>query len=266
MPASGTKGASLKLIAVDDDPQLLLLMEEFLEDRGHTLFSCRNQTMALPYLTEHSIDVAILDYHLERGTSRMLAGKIRLDFPRVRVILITDNQEEATVTAVQALGVDHILSKPFRLRELGAALEDLEQLEQARAAVQTNPESLSLTLYTRVDVGELNSLQAILRADPSNRNARWLLAFSYYRAQKYSNARTLLSQIVLDSSDNLLARYYLGACHYQLGDPQGALDQWQQVVRHDSIGPLAAKLRPRIEAIQKVLSEMSVPPPRPQGR
>jgi CheY-like chemotaxis protein len=252
----------LKVLVVEHDPQLSLLLQEFFEGRGHQVFSCRDQIQALPYLVEHSIDLALLDYHQEQGTTQLLVGKLALDFPRVTILLMAENQEEVALTTIRKMGVRHILIKPFRLRELADGVKDIEKMCGIREAPE---DPVNLTLYTSVDVEELNSFQSVLRANPKDQHARWLLAFSYYRARKFANAHTLLSQIVSEGQDNLLARYYLGACDYQLGDPQGALEQWKVVVRHDAIGPLAAKLRIRIGAIEKVLAESSVPPPRQEN-
>lgn len=241
----------MKVLGVDDDRTLLLLQQEFFEERGHTFFACETQTEALPILQEHELQLAVLDYHLGKETCSLLAGKLLVDFPECEIVLTTGDHEKETLEAIRAMGVERVVFKPFRFRDLAAAIEDLEEKDQK----EHPEENVRLTRYTTVDQSEIDALRAVLRANPQDRNARWLLSFSYYRARNYKDALTLLATIVEESPDNLLARYYLGACHYHFKDHEQALEHWNQVAELDAVGPLAAKLKDRIVTLNAILKE-----------
>lgn len=232
------------ILGIDEDPVLLELASEYFEDLGHTFLACRGQLEAQPLLASHRFDAVMVDYHLERGSGRLLITSIVRSHPKTRLVVVTSDHDPATERDVRSLGVQHLLFKPFRFRELMRVLAPKEP-------GRTGPR---LTVYGHVDQDELGALKTVLMEDPGNDQARWLLAFGYYKAGKYADASHLLRELLRRDEGNKLALYYLGASQYRFGIYEDAIRTWRQLVERDPQGPLSKKSLEHIAAAQELIS------------
>lgn len=224
------------ILGADDDPVLLELASEFFEDLGHTFLTCRSQIEAQPLLAQHRFDAALVDYHFEQGNGRHLVRTILTTYPRTKLVVTTGDHAPETEAAVRDLGARHLLYKPFRLKQV------LEIVSASSGAV-TGPR---LTVYGTVETDELGELKQLLLTDPKNTQAKWLLAFGYYRAGKYGDATHLLKMLLAQDPENLLALYYLGACQYRFGVYEDAVQTWSLVVDAEPDGTLGRKAREHV--------------------
>lgn len=232
------------ILGIDEDAVLLELASEYFEDLGHTFLACRSQLEAQPLLASHRFDGVMVDYHLERGNGKLLVTSILRSHPKTRLVVVTGDHDPDTEREVHALGVQHLLYKPFRFRELMALLVPSD-------SGRTGPR---LTVYGQVDEDELGALKSILMEDPRNDQAKWLLAFGYYRAGKYADASHLLRDLLRDDRDNKLALYYLGASQYRFGVYEDAVKSWQHIVALDPRGPLSKKAQEHIQRAEALIA------------
>ena len=113
---------SLVVLAVDDDPLVLLNTVAMLEDFGHEVFSASSGQKALDILRgEDRVDVVITDQAMPHMTGVQLADAIAKDWPDLPVILATGYAEirEGTAAGLRKL------NKPFTQGELAIALADV---------------------------------------------------------------------------------------------------------------------------------------------
>jgi PAS domain S-box-containing protein len=113
---------SLVVLAVDDDPLVLLNTVAMLEDFGHEVFSASSGQKALDILRgEDRVDVVITDQAMPQMTGVQLADAIAKDWPDLHVILATGYAEirEGTAAGLRKL------NKPFTQGELAIALADV---------------------------------------------------------------------------------------------------------------------------------------------
>jgi PAS domain S-box-containing protein len=112
----------LAVLAVDDDPLVLLNTEAMLEDLGHKVLSATSGSEALALLAEgQQVDVIITDQAMPNMTGLQLAQMIQEEWPTVPVIIATGYAElpagwEGTVTKI---------SKPYLQNDLAKALNDM---------------------------------------------------------------------------------------------------------------------------------------------
>jgi CheY-like chemotaxis protein len=231
------------ILGIDEDPVLLELTTEYFEDLGHTFLACRSQMEAQPLLTAHRFDAVVVDYHLERGGGKLLIASILRSHPRVRLVVVSGDHNPETEREVRAMGVQNLLYKPFRFRKLMG-------LVSPRESGKTGPR---LTIYGEVAEDELGALKSVLMEDPRNDQAKWLLAFGYYRAGKYANAGHLFRELLREDGDNKLALYYLGASQYRFGVYEDAVRSWKHIVELDPKGPLSKKAREHILHAQELI-------------
>ena len=116
---AGKKLRSLTVMAVDDDPLVLINTVGMLEDLGHTVFEAFSGKAALEILRrEDSIDLVITDQAMPHMTGTQLAKAIKQEWPDVSVLLATGYAE---IKPEDDTGLPK-LSKPFLQGELAAAL------------------------------------------------------------------------------------------------------------------------------------------------
>jgi PAS domain S-box-containing protein len=113
---------SLVVLAVDDDPLVLLNTVAMLEDLGHEAFSASSGKQALDILRrDDRVDVVLTDQAMPHMTGVQLAHAIAKEWPELQVILATGYAE---VKEGSAAGLRK-LSKPFTQNELATELRGI---------------------------------------------------------------------------------------------------------------------------------------------
>jgi CheY-like chemotaxis protein len=111
--------AKLRIIAVDDDPLVLMNTTAMLEDLGHTVMEARSATDALAIIrTGAPVDLVVTDHAMPHMTGSELIQLLRSERPDLPVILATGYAELPRDSVVDVPK----LSKPFRQQDLADAL------------------------------------------------------------------------------------------------------------------------------------------------
>jgi PAS domain S-box-containing protein len=106
---------TLRVVAVDDDPLVLMNTTAMLEDMGHTVIEARSGAEALTIIRSgEAVDLVITDHAMPGMTGSELVQQIRADRPGLPIILATGYAElpRGSVSDVPKL------AKPFRQQEL----------------------------------------------------------------------------------------------------------------------------------------------------
>ena len=114
-------GAGEKVLVVEDDVQVRLLVMEVLKELGYEAFEAAEAKAALVILdSDQPIDLIISDVGLPGLDGRQLAERARRKRPDVKVLFITGYAKHAAVRAeFLAPGMD-MMTKPFALDDLAA--------------------------------------------------------------------------------------------------------------------------------------------------
>lgn len=105
-----------RVIVVEDDPDLVQMMAELLEELGMETSKARDGQEALHQIRQTSPDLVILDMHLPGLSGAEIIKKIRADqrLVNTKIVLMT-----ADVTAARSEHqADWILLKPVNMAEL----------------------------------------------------------------------------------------------------------------------------------------------------
>jgi PAS domain S-box-containing protein len=113
-PPLPEKVHSLSVLAVDDDPLVLMNTVMMLEDMGHTVCEAGSGTKALAFLAERSIDLIVTDQAMPHMTGSQLADIVRERWPGIPIILATGYSQLPPEARADLLR----LSKPFSERQL----------------------------------------------------------------------------------------------------------------------------------------------------
>jgi CheY-like chemotaxis protein/anti-sigma regulatory factor (Ser/Thr protein kinase) len=116
----------LRILVVDDDPQVLKSLREVLEGDGHIVTTATGGQEGIDAFQDAQgsaqFAIVITDLGMPRVDGRRVAGAVKGTRPSTGVILLTGwGQRLATEGDVPA-HVDRVLTKPPNLRELRAAL------------------------------------------------------------------------------------------------------------------------------------------------
>jgi DNA-binding response OmpR family regulator len=114
----------MKILVVDDDPDLLSLVGFALAQSGFVVVKAADVPTALKVFAAESPDLAILDINLPGGSGFDICAAIRRQ-SRIPVMMLTARGEEEDLVRALDLGADDYLTKPFSPRTLLARVRAL---------------------------------------------------------------------------------------------------------------------------------------------
>ena len=108
----------LRILLAEDDPNLGLLLSEFLKKKGFDVTWAQNGDQALDFFVEGQFDLCLLDVMMPKKDGFSLAKDIRANHRQVAIIFLTAKAMETDTLQGFKLGADDYLTKPFDLEEL----------------------------------------------------------------------------------------------------------------------------------------------------
>jgi two-component system OmpR family response regulator len=105
------------VLAVDDDAAMRQLIAEYLGENDLRVTTVANGADMENALTEHAIDVVVLDLRLAGEDGMQHAKKLR-ESSEVPIIIVSGRKDEADRVMGLELGADDYITKPFSPREL----------------------------------------------------------------------------------------------------------------------------------------------------
>jgi len=111
-----------RILVVDDEPFVCDAVKMMLQFDGHQVETVNSGKDALARLQAEPFDVVITDFAMPAMKGDELAQAIKSHNPRLPVIMITAYAEMLETSGNPLTGVDSMISKPFLLENLRAAL------------------------------------------------------------------------------------------------------------------------------------------------
>jgi DNA-binding response OmpR family regulator len=117
----------VRVLAVDDDPTILRLLQVNLEMDGHEVFTAEDGEMALVRAREVAPQVVLLDVMMPnldgwQVCERLRADEATADLP---VVFLSARAQESDLARGHAVGADAYVTKPFDPLELVELVERL---------------------------------------------------------------------------------------------------------------------------------------------
>lgn len=115
------------VLAVDDDPQVLDLVERQLAIQGYQVVPCTSGAKALDTVTKHNIDVLVADMLLPNVDGVELISRIKTDpkSQHMPIVVVTGAVlDEGKLELLDGFGIP-IVTKPWKKEELMAAIDDI---------------------------------------------------------------------------------------------------------------------------------------------
>ncbi len=120
----------LDILLVDDEPSILLPVDEALRAEGYRTTTALDGLSAQAALTARVFDVVVSDVRLPNVDGFTLFKKVRHESPRTRVILMTAWANVPDAVGALKLGAVDYLPKPFELDTLLKLLERIAREQQ----------------------------------------------------------------------------------------------------------------------------------------
>jgi len=137
----------MRLLAIEDDPQIQLFLTAALEAHGHSLEVAGNAADGLRLATLRQPDVIIVDLGLPDMSGLDVIARLREWFQRPILVLSARSHEDDKIAALDR-GADDYLTKPFGIGELLARLRVAQRHLAGRdgASLQTRIEAGALSI------------------------------------------------------------------------------------------------------------------------
>ncbi|MCX8089813.1 MAG: response regulator [Verrucomicrobiae bacterium] len=110
------------ILVVDDEPIVCDAVKMMLEFDGHHIETAHGAEQALALFEKSDFDVVITDYSMPGMKGNELAARCKTLKPGQPVVMITAYAEMLAAEQIPLDAVDHLISKPFLLEDLRAAI------------------------------------------------------------------------------------------------------------------------------------------------
>lgn len=173
----------MKLLIVEDEPNLLSVIRKGFSEKGHDVSAALDGNTALLMLEEYTFDAVLLDVMLPDINGLEICRRLRASGNFVPILFLTAlGSTENIVTGLQA-GADDYVAKPFKFSELEARVHALVR----RSAQEHKPQEIIVIGDLTVD----NRTKTVKRGDDAI-----TLTAKEFRLLQYlaKNAETILSR------------------------------------------------------------------------
>jgi DNA-binding response OmpR family regulator len=223
------------ILVVDDEKNIRLTMSQSLEPLEIPVQTAVNGEDALQKLREHPFGLVFLDLKMPGMDGMDVLRRIRDDWPKIRVIIITAHGTVESAVEAMKLGAADFIQKPFspaEIRELATLVLEREALDEESAV-----DYRALIELTKRHITDRNFATAretarkVIAADPGQPEAYnllgalleikgdWLEAQKFYRAALDIDPTFRPAWVNLDrtTSWNKLGKIDLGPNKEKLG-------------------------------------------------
>ena len=117
----------IKFLVVDDEPDVVDQVKDLFELRNYTVITATSGEKALELVKKENPNIIILDIRMPGVTGMDVLKEVKKSYPKIRIIMLTGVEDDATKNMALGLGASGYLTKPYSYSEL---------LEMSRKLIQ----------------------------------------------------------------------------------------------------------------------------------
>ncbi len=114
-----------KILIIDDQPGIRLLLNEVFKKEGYTPLLAANGMEALKIFEEELIDCVLLDMKIPGMNGLEILEHLKAKNKRIPVIMMTAYGEQELIDEAMKLGASNYFTKPFNIFEV---LEEVNEI------------------------------------------------------------------------------------------------------------------------------------------
>ena len=118
----------MRILVIDDDEQMLVLLQQAMQWAGFEVMAAENGRKGQQLFEEQPADLIITDLIMPEQEGLETIRSLKQGYPKVKIIAISGGGRigpEAYLPAAMELGADRIFAKPFDVKELISAVQEL---------------------------------------------------------------------------------------------------------------------------------------------
>src|SRR5437764_2364893 len=127
-----------KILFVEDDPHILLGLEEVLKSDGFDVEICNRGDAAIAAVTKHRPNLVVLDVMLPGLSGYDVCKQLRAKKVTTPILMLTAKGQEIDKVVGLDLGADDYVTKPFGVRELLARIHAVLRRTGAGTSADAN--------------------------------------------------------------------------------------------------------------------------------
>jgi diguanylate cyclase (GGDEF)-like protein/PAS domain S-box-containing protein len=166
-----------KVVIVDDDHDVLVLMRAVLEDAGYKVFEACSGKECFAVVAREKPEVALVDFMLPGMNGLEIIGLLKRMDENLAAIAVTGQGSEKLAVEIMQAGAQNYLGKPFENNELLALVEHAFAARQVEESIPYR----DLSSANKALVRNINEREAILESmvdglfttDPNLRILSW---------------------------------------------------------------------------------------------
>lgn len=130
-----------KVLIVEDDPHILLGLEEVLKSDGFDVAVCNRGDQAIDAVRKHRPALVLLDVMLPGLSGYDICKQLRAKKVATPILMLTAKGQEIDKVVGLDLGADDYVTKPFGVRELLARIHALLRRTAAAPSSEANAQA-----------------------------------------------------------------------------------------------------------------------------
>lgn len=139
----------MRILAVEDEPAILRLLERGLTAAGHQVTTASTGADGAVLAEDESLDIVLLDISLPELNGHEVLSRIRARRPRLPVLMLTARDDLDNKVRALDGGADDYLTKPFAFEELLARIRALTRRSDQASAAEIEVGDVRLDLLGR---------------------------------------------------------------------------------------------------------------------
>ena len=131
------KSQKIKVLVVDDEPNIVQTLKDRLEMNDYAVFTAHNGADGLQLAQDACPDVVLLDVMMPVMDGHEMLEKLRQQEwgAAISVIMLTARSQAQDIARARACGIDDYIIKPFDLTELLEKIENIVERRKVTAGV-----------------------------------------------------------------------------------------------------------------------------------
>jgi len=113
------------VLIVDDEDGVREIVSEMVSEIGYFTLGAESGEAALKVIDQKAVNLVISDVKMEGMDGKALARRLRSQYPKLPLALMTAHHSEDLKRMLKDKLVDHILLKPFHINELQGMVQKL---------------------------------------------------------------------------------------------------------------------------------------------
>ena len=179
-----------KILIVEDDPHILLGLEEILKGEGYEVAICQRGDKALDAAARHAPALIVLDVMLPGLSGFEVCKQLRAKKTTALILMLTAKSQEMDKVIGLDLGADDYVTKPFGVRELVARIHALLRRGRGNATATAEESNFKIGAAT-IDAKKFELRRGKTTEELTARELKLLQLFHAHPGEVFSRERLL---------------------------------------------------------------------------